>query len=141
MSNDFKVTNVRVSIDVSRAFDRVGVHKAMATRYKQIVQGSFGPDGQNRATPWPALNPAYAKRVNPKVPTLMREKKRIYNSIFATADSNAGHVFCTSDLGPYHQYGMGKNKLRPFFPFYRNGQPTAYAQAEMERVAKEFLGK
>jgi len=139
--SEIKVTKITVSIDASRAFDRTGLHQAMAKRYKEIVQGTLGPDGQHRANPWPALSEAYAKRVNPKVPTLMREKKRIFNSIVATADANAGHVSSDSEIGAYHQFGQGRNPWRPFFPFYRNGEPTAYVQAEMERVAKEFLGK
>ena len=39
-----------------------------------------------------------------------------------------------------HQFGLpmknGRNMpWRPFFPLQRNGQPTAFAQREMERVA------
>lgn len=139
--SEIKVQKIEVSIDVNRAIDRTGVHQAMAQRYKHIVLDTFGLVGRNRQVPWPPLSTDYAKRVNPPLPTLMREQKRIYNSIAASWDAQAGHVTSDSEIGYYHQYGKGRNPWRPFFPFDLAGNPTPYVRAEMERVVKEFFGK
>ena len=141
MPNDFKITKITVNVDVSRAIDRTGIHLAMAQRYRQIVLETFGPVGRNRQVPWPALSKAYARRVNPPLPTLKRQQGRIYNSIVASADANAGHVSSDSQIGVYHQFGMGRNPRRPFFPFDLAGNPTPYVASEMNRVVREFLGR
>ena len=140
---EIKVLNVRVQIDGNAGIDLTPAHQAMAKRYKEIVLSTFGQFGVNRASEWAALSKSYKAELRRRgdpilVPTLYRTGA-IYRSIEASADAKAGHVVCENELGAYHQFGMGRNKLRPFFPALPNGSPTQFAQAEIEKAAAKAL--
>ena len=149
MANEVRVTNIRVSIDASKIIDKTKIHKAMALRMQKLTQSTFGPDGNNRVSPWPVLSSstvATAKRKERKTPwyvglpaTLFRTGA-LFRSIIASWGRDKGTVSTDNPYAAVHQYGLpmknGKSMpWRPFFPLQRNGQPTAFAQREMERVA------
>ena len=136
---EVKILAIQVNIDADSIIDKTRVHWAMALRYKEIVLGTFGPNGVNRPATWPALSPAYAKRVKPPVPTLKRTIGRIPNSIHATANESCGSVFTEEPLAMYHQFAMGHNKYRPFFQFDQLGQPTAFIVEEMRKAALDAI--
>jgi len=162
MPNDIRITSIKIQIDAAAIVDKTAVHRAMANRYRDIVRANFGFSGIDRPTPWRPLSDRYRNylsrmgKAKPSdarrgVATLFRTG-RLFASIRASSDSQAGHVI--SDGVPYNiiqQFGgfirrAFDNKPitippRPYFPFYRDGRPTAYAQSEMERVAKEAASR
>lgn len=146
MSDSVRVTSIKVSIDPKTIVDMTKVHRAMAVRYRQIVQGTFGPNGVNRPEPWPDLSRSYVyenRKRNLKTPTYTGVKATLFRtgtlfkSIMASWGLLKGTVSTDNPYAPRHQFGEPWNRLpaRPFFPFYRDGTPTQYARSEMERVA------
>jgi len=137
MSFTLKVTAFNLDI-----VDKRQVHAAMAKRYRQVVLGAFGANGQNRPTMWQPLSPAYAKRIaksgGQPVPTLYR-RGTIFNSIGESASEQMGSVFTFNPLAEYHQFGTDKLPSRPFFPFDRAGNPTRFIQLQMEQVAEREI--
>ena len=127
------------SVDV-KLIDKAAVHRAMAGRYLDIVQGTFGANGQNRPTVWSPLSPAYAKRVKPPVPTLFR-KGTLFQSLRVTFSEAQGTVWTDSPIAEFHQFGTSKMPARPFFPFYRDGSPTQFAVDEVTKAASSAIAR
>ena len=132
MTFELRVSSVNIKI-----VDKRRVHAAMAKRYRQIVLGTFGANGQNRPTVWAPLSRDYAKQVARKggvpVPTLYR-RGTIFRSVGEFASESRGTVFTYNPIAAFHQFGTSKMPAREFFPFDRAGNPTSFAQSEMEKV-------
>lgn len=155
MSGEIKVTNIRVDVDVAKAIDVTGCHRAMALRFKQLTQSTFGPNGNNRVSPWPHLKEstrASARSKNKKTPwyvggpaTLFRTGT-LFRSITASWGRDKGTVSTDNPYAAIHQFGlpMRNGRLmpwRPFFPILRNGDPSPLAQREMQKTAADFFNK
>lgn len=130
---------LRVTSSDIKLVDKTAIHRAMAKRYRQIVLGAFGVNGQHRPTTWSPLSDAYAKRIAKQggtpVPTLYR-RGAIFRSINDFASPEKGSVFTFNEIAAFHQFGTSKMPARPIFPFFRDGTPTPYAQQEVTRAAE-----
>lgn len=137
---DVRITGIQVQIDAFPV-DKTKVHLAMAQAYLRLVQGTFGQHGEFRQSEWQPLSPRYAKRVGRPYATLY-VSGRLYRSISASADAQAGHVI--SEGVPYnltHQQGYPPRNIprRPFFPMWPNGQPTDLAVKTVTEAAMKAV--
>lgn len=145
-----RVTNVRVNLSTAGIVDRTDVHRAMAQRYRQIVLGTFGTNGQNRPDYWPDLSRSYVahnRERNRRTPTYVGKRPTLYRSgalfksIIATWGPEKGTVSTDNPYALDHQFGVRYRNLpaRPFFPFRRDGTPTVFVQQEMTKAALSVL--
>ena len=118
------------------------VFLAMGKRLRDISLSTFGAAGRNRAEPWPALSPAYMRRIRYfGLPRLILRTDLI-NSVGVT-DSNASG--CTvGSLVRYasaHQHGVPPYlPRRPWLPI-TGGKLTPFAEKELQTAAQNELGK
>lgn len=121
---------------------RPAVQEAMADAYYDIVTRNIGDTGVARPLAWPALSPAYAKRVGRQHATLLVQGTLLF-AIKLDKSSREEAVVSVSDADcPYavaHQYGYPPRNLppRPYFPFDPyTGETTPYALAEVQAAAE-----
>jgi phage gpG-like protein len=107
---------------IIKTFNRSGMNRILRFAGEEFIRqtksGFRSPGGKYKAKPWPALSPAYAKRIGSKQATLHRTGA-LYNSIKMNSPKGTYvEIYTKSPYGAAHQFGVRSRHLpaRPFFP-------------------------
>lgn len=122
----------------------------MSAIFKAEVMANFGVSGRDRPSPWAPLSKRYSKRVRRTSATLDtdigrspyrdgRTTGRLHRSVKTIVGNTSASVFTNDPIAEVHQFGIGKNPKRPFFPMYDNGEPTPMVKAKMMKAGQDEL--
>lgn len=144
------------------ASNKAGIHQAMGLAVISITKRAFN-DSSLRAAPWPNLSNGLPARLR-KSGTLAKSVRvvsstdsavvvgsdRKYAAIHQLGGTTPAHVilprngkalFWPGAAHPVKKVNHPGSKIpaRPYFPFYRNGQPTAAAHTAILQVIEKRL--
>lgn len=122
---------------------RIRVQDAMAHRFASIVHNNFGDAGEDRSPDWIPLTKNYALDYHDgdTTPTLVLSGALQGSIKILEGNKDYSAVFTENPYAAEHQWGNPSRNVpaRPFFPMYRNGTLTPYAQREVIAAGlKEF---
>ena len=106
-----------------------------------VTLKNFGAIGLNRPEPWSFLTPDYARRVKRPFATLDLKtptgkfKKRSYDKLktgFLTDVSQSRATLTNTVLyADVHQFGLGNNPPRPYYPVTADGYFTPFMEQRL----------
>lgn len=123
----------------NRIFDRSArdsILRKMGAALKLDTVQNFGITGTDRPSNWKPLSIRYSKRVGRKSATLDLTGELMRSIRVGQPDGNSISVYTEDPKAAYHQFGEGKNPLRPFFPITPSGDLTPRARNRVETAAQ-----